>query len=168
MGSQFRKRFGGLLGNGEQRTRELARVTQALEEDDVIDRQRKKRVRFVRKIREAILDRRVYNRLAIELVRDRLVVPFEEVLVDAVAVVKQLERRFESLCEAVGGGSVQAFVIDAPHFHDNAEVSRLGKEDVGVDKAVEVHLFVEGTCLFVILKNPSELKHRGSCEPQSG
>ena len=168
MGSQFRKRFGRLLRNGDERSRERARVAEAFEENDVIDRQREKPVRFARKIREAILDGRVHNRLAIEPVRDRFVIPFEEVLIDAVVVVKQLERRFKPLREACERGLVQAFVIDTPHFHHNAEVSRLGEEHVGVDEAVEVHLFVERTCLFVVPENPFQLKHGGSCGPQSG
>src|SRR5438270_5727181 len=124
MSSQFGKRFGRLLRNGDERSRERARVAEAFEENDVIDRQREKRVRFARKIREAILDGRVHNRLAIEPVLDRLVVPLEEVLIDAVVVVKQLERRFKPLGQAVERGSVQALVLDAPHFSQNDEVSR--------------------------------------------
>src|SRR5207302_3415332 len=99
MRRQFGKRFGRLLRNGDERSRERARVAEDFEENDVIDRQREKRVRFARKIREAILDGHVHNRLAIEPVRDRLVVPLEEVLIDAVVVVKQLERSEEHTSE---------------------------------------------------------------------
>src|SRR5207244_3275392 len=84
------------------------------------------------------------------------------------SLTKRLESAFKLLREACERGLVQAFVIDTPHFHHNAEVSRLGEEHVGVDEAVEVHLFVERTCLFVVLENPFKLKHGGSCGPQSG
>src|SRR5439155_20681035 len=125
----------------------------------VVDRKREKCVCFGRKEFDAILDGGVYDRFAIELVRDRFVVPFEEVLVDSVVVVEKLECRFESLCQAVERVSVQALVVDAPNFKDDTEVSRLGEEDVGIDKPVKIHLLVERTRLRVILENSLKPKH---------
>src|SRR6266849_4876183 len=143
MRPEFTERFGGPFLNFQQRTSECASVPEALEQNYVVDRKRKKRVRFGRKESDASFDGGIYDRIAIELVRDRFVVPFEEVLVDAVVVVEQLECRFEALCQAVERVPIQALVIDAPNLKDDAQVSGFGKENMRIDKAVQVHLFVE-------------------------
>src|ERR1700687_4346980 len=98
MRPEFTERFGGPFRNFEQRTSECASVPEALEQDYVVDRKRKERVRFGRKESDAIFDGGIYDRIAIELVRDRFVVSFEEVLVDSVVVGEQLECRFETFC----------------------------------------------------------------------
>src|SRR5258708_5268274 len=82
----------------EQGTSECAGVAEALEQNYVVDRKRKKPIRFGRKESDPILDGSIYDWLAIELVRDRFVVSLEEVLVNAVVVVEQLECRFEAFC----------------------------------------------------------------------
>src|ERR1700730_15863829 len=92
------ERCGGPFLNFEQRTSECASVPEALEQDYVVDRKRKERVRFSRKESDTILDGGIYDRIAIELVWDRFVVPFEEVLIDAVVVIEKLECRFEAFC----------------------------------------------------------------------
>src|SRR5216683_6689960 len=101
MRPEFTERFGRPFRNLEQRTSECASVPKALEQNYVVDRKRKKRVRFGRKESDAICDGGIYDRIAIELVRDRFVVSLEEILVDAVVVVEQLQRRFEAFCQAV-------------------------------------------------------------------
>src|SRR5712692_12036209 len=98
MRPEFAERFGGTFLNFEERPSECASVPEALEQNYVVDGKRKKRVRFGRKESDAIFNGGIYNSIAIELVRDRFVVSFEEVLVDAVVVVEQLECRFEAFC----------------------------------------------------------------------
>src|SRR5882762_3849064 len=98
MRPEFTERFGGPLRNFEQRTSECASVPEALEQDYVVDRKRKKRVGFGRKESDAIFDGGIYDSIAIEPVRDRFVVSLEEVLIDAVVVVEQLECTFEAFC----------------------------------------------------------------------
>src|SRR5215467_13653538 len=120
MRSKFAERFGGPFRNFEEGSSESACVTEALEQNDVIDRKRKKRVSFACKIRKAILDGCIYDWFAIELVRDRFVVSFEEVLVDAVVVVEQLQCRFETLCQSVERVPVQALVVNALNLEDYA------------------------------------------------
>src|SRR5882724_10931648 len=143
MRAEFSERFGGPFRNFEQGTSECAGVAKALEQNYVVDRKRKKRVRFGRKESDAIFDGGIDDRIAIELVRDRFVVSLEEVLVDAVVVVEYLECRFEAFCQAVERVAVQALVVDAPNLKDDAQISGLGKENMRIDKAVEVHLFIE-------------------------
>src|SRR5260370_38131646 len=98
MWPEFHKRFGGSFRNLEQGPSECAGVAQALEQNYVIDRKRKKPVRFGRKESDPILDGSIHDWLAIELVRDRFVVSLEEVLVDAIVVVEHFECRFEAFC----------------------------------------------------------------------
>src|SRR5579859_84020 len=98
MRPELTERFGRAFRNFEQRTSECASVPEALEQNYVVDGKRKKRVRFGRKEADAICDGGIYDRTAIQLVRDRFVVSLEEVLVDAVVVVEQLECRFEAFC----------------------------------------------------------------------
>src|SRR2546429_7948886 len=143
MRAEVAEGFGGLVRKFEEGASERACVTEPFKQNDVIDRKRKKRVGFGCKICQTILDGCIYDRSVIELVGDTLVVPLEEVLVDPVVFVEELECRFEALCQAVERVSVQALVVDAPNFKDDTEVSRLGEEDVGIDKAIQVHLFVE-------------------------
>src|SRR5579859_1071123 len=143
MRPEFTERFGGPFRNFEQRTSECAGVAEALEQNYVVDRKRKKPVRFGRKESDPILDGSIYDWLAIELVRDRFVVSLEEVLIDSVVVVEQLQRRFEALSETIERVPVQALVINTPDLKDDAEVSRLGQEDMGINEPVQVYLFVE-------------------------
>src|ERR1700732_3360067 len=103
MRPEFTERFGGPFLNFQQRTPECASVPEALEQNYVVDRKRKKRVRFGRKESDAIFDGGIHDRIAIELVRDRFVVSLEEVLVDSVVVVEQLKRIFVALCRGVVG-----------------------------------------------------------------
>src|SRR5258708_40357248 len=159
MRPEFAECFGGPFLNFQQRTSECASVAEALEQNYVVDRKRKKRVRFGRKESDAIFDGGIYDRIAIELVRDRFVVPLEEVLVDAVVFVEELERRFETLCQAVKRVPIQALVVDAPNFKDDTEVSRLGEENLGIDKPVKIHLLVKRTRLRVILEDSLKPKH---------
>src|SRR5580704_9239422 len=98
MRPEFTECFGGPFRDFEQRTSECASGPEALEQDYVVDRKRKERVRFGLKESDAIFDGSIYDRIAIEPVRDRFVVSLEEVLVNAVVVVEQLECRFEALC----------------------------------------------------------------------
>src|SRR5712692_8287372 len=101
MGVEFSERFNGPFRNFEETASECASVPEALEQNYVVDGKRKKRVRFGRKESDSIFDGGIYDRIAIELVRDRFVVSLEEILVDAVVVVEQLQRRFEAFCQAV-------------------------------------------------------------------
>src|SRR6266481_5591432 len=153
MRPEFIERFGGPFRNFEQRTSECTSVPEALEQNYVVDRKRKKRVRFGRKESDAILDGGIYDRIAIELVRDRFVVSLEEVLVTAGVVVEQLERRLEALCETVERVHVKALVINTPNLKDDSEVARLGHEHMGINKPVEVYLLIERAGLFVVLED---------------
>src|SRR5260370_41329342 len=139
MRAEVAEGFGGLVRKFEEGASERACVTEPFKQNDVIDRKRKKRVGFACKICQTVLNGCIYDRSVIELVRDTLVVPLEEVLVDAVVSVEELERRFEALCQAVERVPVQALVVDAPNLKDDAEVSGLGEENMGIDKPVEVH-----------------------------
>src|SRR5712692_7050106 len=141
MGVEFSERFNGPFRNFEETASECASVPEALEQDYVVDGKRKKRVRFGRKESDAIFDGGIYDRIAIELVRDRFVVPFEEVLIDAVVVIEKLECRFEALCEAIERVPIQALIIDASNLKNNSEVTCLGQEDMGINEPVEVYLF---------------------------
>src|SRR5580704_14167095 len=67
-----------------------------LVQNHVIEGQGKQSVSLTAEIRDAILNRSVYDWVAIELVGDGLVVALEEVLVDAVAFVEQLQSGFET------------------------------------------------------------------------
>src|SRR6266404_1065016 len=158
MRPEFIERFGGPFRNFEQRTSECASVPEALEHNYVVDRNRKKRVGFGRKESHAIFDGGIYDRIAIELVRDRFVVSFEKVLVDAVVVVEQLERRFEALCEAIERVPIKALVINTPDLKNDSEVARLGQEHMGINKPVEVYLLIERAGLFVVLEDSPKLK----------
>src|SRR5258708_5611381 len=141
MRPEFTERFGGPFRNFEQRTSECASVAEALEQNYVVDRKRKKRVRFGRKESDAIFDGGIYDRIA-----------------------EELERRFEALCQAVKRVPIQALVVDAPNFKDDTEIPRLGEEGMGIDKPVKIHLFVERTRLRVILEDSLKPKHWRSYE----
>jgi len=98
MRPEFTERFGGPFRNFEQRTSECVSVPEALGHNYVVDGKRKSVSDLAAKNPMRFLMAVSYDRIAIEFVRDRLVVPFEEVLIDAVVVVEQLECRFEAFC----------------------------------------------------------------------
>src|ERR1700756_1647400 len=98
MRAEVAKGFGGVVRKFEEGVSERACVTKPFKQNDVIDRKRKKRVGFACKIRQTILDGCIYDRSVIELVGDILVVPLEEVLVDAIVFVEEFKCRFEAFC----------------------------------------------------------------------
>src|SRR5260370_40199731 len=168
MRAEVAKGFGGVVREFEEGASERECVTEDVKQNDVVDRKRKKRVSFACKICQTILDGCIYDRSVIELVRDILVVPLEEVLVDAVVFVEELERRFEALCQAVKRVPIQALVVDAPNFKDDTEIPRLGEKDMGIDKHVKSHLLVERTHLRLILVDALKPKHQRSSEYKWG
>ena len=108
---------------------------------------------------DAIFDRGVYDGIGVELVGDGLVVPLEEVLVDAVVFIEQLQRRFEPLRETVNRSVVETLVIDAANFEDDADLPALGEKNVRTDKAVEVDQLAERAGLVVILEDSAKPEH---------
>ena len=106
-----------------------------------------------RQIRDAVLDGGVYDGIAVELVGDGFVVSFEEVLIDAVVFIEQLQRGFEPLRQTVNRSVVEALVVNAAHFEDDAEVPGLGEKTCRSDEAVEIHLLVERAGLVVVLED---------------
>src|SRR6266478_9774788 len=95
------KGFLWILGNLGEGASELVRNLKSVVQQHVIDRQGKERVGLAAEVGDAIFDRGVYDRIAVEPVRDRFVVALEEVLVNAVVLVEQLQGRFEAFREAV-------------------------------------------------------------------
>ena len=85
---EFSERFNGSFRNFQETASECAGVPEALEQNYVVDGEGKKRVRFGRKESDAIFDGCVYDSVTVELERNRLVVSFEEILVDAIVVIK--------------------------------------------------------------------------------
>ena len=110
-------------------------------------------------VRDTVFDGGVYDGITVEFVGNGLVVSFEEVLIDAVVFVKEFQRGFEALREAVNRGTIEALVVNATYFEDDAELPRLREEDIGIDKPIQIHLLVERARLLVILENPLEFKH---------
>ena len=80
---------------------------------------------------------------AIELVGNRFVVLFEQVLVDAVVLVEQLQCGFETLGEAVDRSAIEAFVINPTYFEDDADLAALGQKHRRSDEPVEIDLPAE-------------------------
>ena len=132
---------------------------QSLVQDDVICRQRKERVGFAREIGNAILDRRVYDRIVVELVGDGFVVAFEEVLVDAIVFIEELQSGFETLRKTIDGCGVETLVIHAAHFEDDADLSALGEKSVWTDESVEIDLLRERAGLVVVLEDSAKPEH---------
>ena len=132
--------FSDSWGTRRARCPSLVEVLKSLIEHHVIDRQRKERVGLAAEVGDAILDRGVYDRIGVELVRDRFVVPFEQVLIEAIVFVEQLQRRLKALGEAVNRRVVETFVVHAAHFEDDAHVAALGEKHLRTDEAVEIDL----------------------------
>ena len=120
MRPQIGKGFFRILGKLGERASELVRSLKSLVQHYVINRQGKERVGLAAKIGDAILDRGVYDGIAVELVRDGFVVALEEVLVEAVVFVEQLQGGFEAFCETVNRCVVETLVVDAANFEDDA------------------------------------------------
>src|SRR5882762_7838464 len=133
-------------------------------ENHIVDGKRKKGVGLTAKIGDTVLDRRVHDRVAVEHVRDGLVVALEEVLVDAIVVAKQFQRRLETLREYIDGCSVEALVIHTTHFENDAELAGLRKEHFGADESVEVHSFIERASLVVVFEDSFKPEHVDLCE----
>src|SRR5258708_4202841 len=118
MRSQIGDGFFRILRKLRKRSSELMHSLKTLVQHDVIDRQGEERVGLAPEIRDAILNRGVYDWVAIELVGDGLVVALEEVLVDAVVLVEQFQSGFETFRETVKRSGVGTLVIDASHFEN--------------------------------------------------
>src|ERR1700676_5037293 len=128
-------------------------------ENHVVDGKRKKGVGLGAKIGDAVLDRRVHDGVAVELVRDGFVVALEEVLVDSIVVAKQFQRRLETIREYIDGGSVEALVIHTTHFENDAELAGLREEYFMAHESVEVHSFIERASLVVVFEDSFKPQH---------
>src|SRR6266403_439259 len=105
----------------------------------VVDGKGEKGVGLATEIGDAILDRCVHDRTAVEFVWDGLVVAFEEVLVDAIVVAKKFQRGLEALRECINRRSVEALVIHAAHLKNETEFTCFREEHFGADESVKVH-----------------------------
>ena len=84
----------GCFGNVRERVlASECEVCGSLMENHVVDGEGEKRVGLAAEIGDAVLDRRVDDGVAVEFVRDGLVVSLEEILVDAIVVAKELSAR---------------------------------------------------------------------------
>src|SRR6202041_1284709 len=120
----------GIHGQRGECVPQLDGSLSALVGDDEVDRQGKKIVGLALQISNASLDRQIDDRIVVDLVGDRLVVAFEEGLIDAVVFVEKLERRFQALSEAINRSSVEAFVVYASDLKDDAALAAFGQKDV--------------------------------------
>ena len=136
-------------------------------ENHVVDGKRKKRVGLAAEIGDAILDRRIHDWVAVELVRDGLVVALEEILVDAIVVTKEFQRGLEALRQCIDRRSVEALVIHAAHFENETELAGFRKEHFGADESVEVHSLVERAGLVVVLEDSFKPEHGHPCGQRS-
>ena len=68
------------------------RSLKSLKEHHVVDGKRKERVGLAREVGDAILDGGIDNRVGVEFVRDGLIIPLKQVLIDSVVFIEQLER----------------------------------------------------------------------------
>src|ERR1700722_5286806 len=156
---QVTNRFSGIVGKLGERLREVGGSPESLIEHHEVDGQRKQRVRFGAEVGNAIADRGVHDRIGIEFVGNGFVVPFEQVLIEAAILIEQLQRRFESLGEAVNRGAVEALEIDAAHLEDDPDLSALGEKYLGADEPEEIDLLGERAGFVVVLEYPADPKH---------
>ena len=96
---------------------------------------------------------------AVDLVWNAGVVPFEEILVDAVVLIEQAECGFQPLGKRVNRRTVEALIIYATNFEDYAKFSALGEKNAVAQEAIEVDLSVEGAGFLVVFDDARELKH---------
>ena len=148
-----------ILGKLGERVSERRCSLKSLVQHDVIDRQGEERIGLACEVRDTILDRGINDRIVVELVRDRFVVPFEEVLVEAEVFVEELQRRFQALGEAVDRCVVEAFVVHTAHFEDDAHFPSLGEKHVRTNEAVETDLLAERAGLVVVFEDSAKPEH---------
>ena len=74
-----------------ERATESSSVAKALKQDDVIDGEGEKRIRFGGEVGNSIFDRGINDGASVEFVGDSRVVAFEEVLIDAVVLIEEPE-----------------------------------------------------------------------------
>src|ERR1700691_6421647 len=97
-----------IFGKLGERVSQLRYSLKSLVQHDVIDREGEERIGLACEVRDTILDRGINDRIVVELVRNRFVVPFEEVLVEAEVFVEKFQRRLKALGEAVNRAVVGA------------------------------------------------------------
>src|SRR3984893_13982498 len=165
-GAQFAEGSQGIFGDLWQYIGDRSCVPYVFEEHDVINRQRKELARFAAKIFDAVEDSGINHRMAVKLERDPRVVAFEKILVDAVMFIEKSQSRLEAFGEGVNGRAIQAFIVDAVDFEDDAQVACLGQENLIAHESIEIDLAIECASLLVILKNALEAKH-GSAAARS-
>ena len=137
-------------------------------QNHVVDREGKKRVGLAAEVGDAILDRRVHDGVAVEFVRDGLVISLEEILVEAIVVAKEFQCGLETLGQCIDGCSVEALVIHATHFENETELACFCKEHFGADESVQVHSLVERAGLLVVLEDAFKPEHGHLCGQRSG
>src|SRR5579883_3192867 len=123
-------------------------------QDNEIDGQGKQLFGFLREIVDAVANRVVCDGLPAKGVGDGVLIAFKKQLVDTIAFVEQAKRGFQAFRKTVDGGSIQAFVIDAPHFEDDAYLAGFREEDLWTDEAEQIDQRIERTGFLVVLEDP--------------
>ena len=95
-------------------------MAKSLVEDDVVDLDRIELFGATSKVGCPVPDSLVNEFVVVELVRDRLVVALEKILVDAVLLAKSPHRCLEAMRDIVQSVLVQALVVDPVHLDDDA------------------------------------------------
>ena len=89
-------------------------------------------------------------------------------MVDAAVFVEQLQRGFEALRETVNRSRIEALVVHAADFKDEADLTGLGQKDVRTDEAKEIDLLVERAGLAVVFEDAAKSEHGRPFGPKSG
>src|SRR5439155_10228233 len=89
-------------------------------QNDEVDGKREQIVGLTGEVGNAITDCSVHDGVSAKCMRNRLAIPFEEKLIDAIVLIKQSKSRFEALGEGINRGNVQTLIVDALQFENEA------------------------------------------------
>ena len=136
----------------------------SLIEDHVVEGEGEERIGLAAQVGDAVLDGGVYNRVAVEFVRNGFVVALEKILVDAIVVAKEFQSGLEALGQSINRCSVETLIVHAVNFQDDADLPCFREEHLGADEAVEVHQFAERAGFLVVLEDAFKAEHGPPCE----
>ncbi len=112
----------------------------ALNDDDPIDINRVQLVGLGGKVGHPLVDSRFDQGIGVFPVRDCRFIRFEQRLIDPHARIERPKGGFKPFDGMVTTGVIQAFVVDALHPQDHAQIARLGQKGFFVPEAVEIDM----------------------------
>src|SRR6266852_666176 len=109
---------------------------------------------------DAAFGRLFYQWIGVMLMRNRCVLPFEEVLVNSEALIKESQCGLKPPRDSILFARIETVRVDAEHPEKHHKSPALGEKNILADGRVDIDQGVQRAGVVVVFQNPFERGHR--------